>query len=63
LTAQDPIDLIKDDLALQLFTLTNLIRLFQGGNIMGAYFLIRFISLNLAIRNSVISDNTKLALF
>jgi hypothetical protein len=54
--------LIKDDLALQLFTLTNLIRLLEEGNIMGAYFLVPFVSLNVAIRNSRISDNTRLDL-
>jgi hypothetical protein len=62
LTAHNRLDLIKDDLALELFTLTNLVHLFEEGNNMGAYFLVPFVSLNMAIRNSMISHDTRLGL-
>jgi hypothetical protein len=60
LTARNLLYLIKDDLALQLFTFGNLVRLFEEENIMRAYFLIVLVSLNLAIRNLMIFDSARL---
>jgi hypothetical protein len=54
--------LIKDDLALRLFTLGNFVCFFGEGNIIGASFLVPFVRQKLAIRNSMISDNANLAL-
>jgi hypothetical protein len=62
LEAHNPLDLLKDDLALKTFTLSNLIKLLGKVEVIGAYFLLPFVSLNLAIRNEMISKGTRLNL-
>jgi hypothetical protein len=62
LEAHNPLDLLKDDLALRVFTLGNLIKLWGTLNMLGTYFLMPFVALNLAIRNDLISRETRLGL-
>jgi hypothetical protein len=61
-TAQNPLDLIRDNLALELFKLGDLFRFSEQGNIIRASFLVPFMSLNLVIRNSRDSNNTRVGL-
>jgi hypothetical protein len=62
LSAKKPLDLIKDELALELFTLNNLLRLVDVPDIAGAYFMMPFVCLNLAVRNTKLGDATRLCL-
>jgi hypothetical protein len=56
---RNPLDFIRDDLALRLFTRENSVRLFEGVDITGDYFLMAFVSLGLEIRNLIMTDNTR----
>jgi hypothetical protein len=62
LEAHNPLDLLKDDLALRGFTLGNLMKLWANAKLTGVYFLMPFVALNLAIRNNLISIDTRLHL-
>jgi hypothetical protein len=60
--AHKPLDLLKDDLAIQAFALTNLLTLWDYGEVVGAYFLLPFVCLSLAVRNPRLSPPTRLSL-
>jgi hypothetical protein len=60
--ARRPLDLLKDDLALQALSLENLLKLWSVGDVAGAYFLLPFVSLSLSVRVPALSMNTRLAL-
>jgi hypothetical protein len=62
LCACSGLDLLKDDFALETFTLENLVELWFGGNPTAAWFMLPFVSLNQAVRNSRISVLTRLTL-
>jgi hypothetical protein len=62
LLAHNPLDLLKDDLALRVFTLGNLLKLWAKRQLTGVYFLMPFVALNLAIRNDLLSQVTRLQL-
>jgi hypothetical protein len=58
--AHSPLDLLKDDLALKIFTLGNLLTLGRNLEVVGAYFFFPFVSLNLAITCDRISEERRL---
>jgi hypothetical protein len=62
LTARSNLDFLKDSLALETFTLDNLIELWQSGNPTAAYFMLPWVALNLAVRNPAITVETRLSL-
>jgi hypothetical protein len=62
LEAHNPLDLLKDDLALRTFTLGHLMKLWEHGELTGVYFFMPFVALSLAIRNDLISRGTRLGL-
>jgi hypothetical protein len=49
--ARKPLDLLKDDLAIQAFTIDNLFAVWKAGNVPGTYFLFPFITLSTAVRS------------
>jgi hypothetical protein len=62
LVASNPLDLLRDDLALRVFTLGNLMKLWSHKKMTGVYFLMPYVALNLAIRNDLLSRATRLHL-
>jgi hypothetical protein len=62
LVTSKPLDLLRDDLALRVFTLGNLMKLWSDQRLTGVYFFMPFVALNLAIRNGWISTVTRLDL-
>jgi hypothetical protein len=62
LTDCTALDLLKDELALYTFTLHNLLKLYNHADFDGAYFLLPFVALNLAVRNPVLTNGTRLDL-
>jgi hypothetical protein len=55
LCASSPLDLLKDHLALETFTLPNLLELWRCGNATAAYFMVPFVALDLAVRNPALT--------
>jgi hypothetical protein len=62
LTARSRLDFLKDGLALEAFTLENLIELWQSGHPAAAYFMLPWVALNLAVRNPTFTVETRLSL-
>jgi hypothetical protein len=62
LAGHSALELLQDDLALRVFTLGNLLVLAKGGQYTGVYFFMPLVALNLAIRNELISKETRLQL-
>jgi hypothetical protein len=56
------LDLIKDYLALEPFTLENFLSVWGSGNVSAAYFILPFVTLNLAMRNPRFSVETRKSL-
>jgi hypothetical protein len=61
--ARKPLDLLKDDLAIDSVTLPNLLALWDKDDVNGAYFLLPYVALSLAMRNELLSVDTRLGLF
>jgi hypothetical protein len=59
LCAHSSLDFLKDHLALATFTLENLLKLWSAGDADAAYFLLPFVALNLAVRNSEMTVDTR----
>jgi hypothetical protein len=55
-----PLDFLKDDLALETFTLENLLKLWGAGNPTAAYWMSPFVALNVALRNPRITIQARL---
>jgi hypothetical protein len=62
LIARKPLDLLKDHLAFQAFSLGNLLTLWAANDATGMYFFMPFVAINLAIRREVLSLDTRLNL-
>jgi hypothetical protein len=62
LEAHSPLDLLRDDLALRTFTIGNLMSLWKAGELVGVYFFLPFVALSVAIRDELISRETRLNL-
>jgi hypothetical protein len=63
MTARSPLDLLKDELALRAFSLDNLIHItLESHDLAGAYFMLPFVCLNLAVRNPRLCSTTRLDL-
>jgi hypothetical protein len=62
LEAHNPLDLLKDDLALKTFTVANLMKLWDKKELTGVYFFMPLVALSLAIRNDLLSRETRLGL-
>jgi hypothetical protein len=60
--AHKPLVLLKNDIALQAFTLTNLPALWEAQDMIGVHFLLPFVRLDLAIPNSRLCPDTRLGL-
>jgi hypothetical protein len=61
LTARQPLDFLKDHLALETFTLENLLKLWATGNATAAYWMSPFVALNVAVRNTKITIEARLS--
>jgi hypothetical protein len=57
--AQSPLDVLKDDLALEAFCPENLLRLWET-NKTGGHFMLLFVSLTLAVMTEVLAAETRL---
>jgi hypothetical protein len=57
-----PLDALKDDLALETFRLGNLLALGPSNDVVGQFFMLPFVSLNLAIRNPSLKPEARLSL-
>jgi hypothetical protein len=62
LCARTPLDFLKDDLALETFTLDNLLKLWGAGNPTVAYWMSPFVALNCAVRNPKLAIPSRLGL-
>jgi hypothetical protein len=59
LCADSALDLLKDHLALETFTLENLLKLWECGDATEAYFMLPFVCLNLGMRNPKMTVGTR----
>jgi hypothetical protein len=59
LCANSPLDKLKDHLALETFTLEVMLELWRRGDVHGAYFMLPFVALNLAVRNPAVTVETR----
>jgi hypothetical protein len=57
--ARKPLDLLKDHLALEAFSLKNMLTLWRARHVTGTYFMLPFTSLNLTMRCEVLTIQTR----